>query len=168
MHYAQRKGVQLRLWMHWEAAKKHMARAFPLYHAWGIEGVMIDFMDRDDQEMVNFQRQLLALAADNHLSVTFHGVAAPTGLERTFPNLLNSEAVRNLEYDKWDEDGVTPEHDVTVPLTRMLAGPLDYHQGTLRGVPLERFKPSGGRPAGDRHALPDAWPHTSCSRIICR
>ncbi|HLA70272.1 MAG TPA: glycoside hydrolase family 97 protein [Steroidobacteraceae bacterium] len=139
--YAQRKGVRLRLWMHWEAAKKHMARAFPLYRAWGIEGVMIDFMDRDDQEMVNFQRQLLQLAADNHLTVTFHGVAAPTGLERTFPNLLNSESVRNWEYDKWDADGVTPEHDVTVPLTRMLAGPLDYHQGTLRGVPIEQFKP---------------------------
>ena len=93
-----------------------------------------------------FQRELLQLAADNHLTVTFHGVAAPTGLERTFPNLLNSEAVRNLEYDKWDEDGVTPEHDVTVPLTRMLAGPLDYHQGTLRGVPLEQFKPRVAEP----------------------
>ncbi len=139
--YAKQNRVQIRLWMHWEAAKKHMARAFPLYREWGIEGVMIDFMDRDDQEMVNFQRELLQLAADNHLTVTFHGVAAPTGLERTFPNLLNSEAVRNLEYDKWDEDGVTPEHDVTVPLTRMLAGPVDYHQGTLRGVPLEQFKP---------------------------
>ena len=144
--YARQKGVRLRLWMHWEAAKQHMARAFPLYRAWGIEGVMIDFMDRDDQEMVNFQRELLQLAADNHLTVTFHGVAAPTGLERTFPNLLNSEAVRNLEYDKWDEDGVTPEHDVTVPLTRMLAGPLDYHQGTLRGVPLEQFKPRVAEP----------------------
>lgn len=144
--YARQKGVRLRLWMHWQAAKQHMARAFPLYRAWGIEGVMIDFMDRDDQEMVNFQRELLQLAADNHLSVTFHGVAAPTGLERTFPNLLNSEAVRNLEYDKWDEDGVTPEHDVTVPLTRMLAGPLDYHQGTLRGVPLERFEPRVAAP----------------------
>jgi alpha-glucosidase len=144
--YARQKGVRLRLWMHWEAAKKHMARAFPLYRAWGIEGVMIDFMDRDDQEMVNFQRELLQLAADNHLTVTFHGVAAPTGLERTFPNLLNSEAVRNLEYDKWDEEGVTPEHDVTVPLTRMLAGPLDYHQGTLRGVPLERFEPRVAAP----------------------
>jgi len=137
--YARQKGVQLRLWMHWEAAKRHMARAFPLYRTWGIEGVMIDFMDRDDQEMVRFQRELLQLAANNHLTVTFHGVAAPTGLERTFPNLLSSEAVRNLEYDKWDKDGVTPEHDVTVALTRMLAGPLDYHQGTLRGVPLERF-----------------------------
>ena len=144
--YARQKGVRLRLWMHWEAAKQHMARAFPLYRAWGIEGVMIDFMDRDDQEMVSFQRELLQLAADNHLTVTFHGVAAPTGLERTFPNLLNSEAVRNLEYDKWDEDGVTPEHDVTVPLTRMLAGPLDYHQGTLRGVPLEQFKPRVAEP----------------------
>jgi alpha-glucosidase len=139
--YAKRQGVGLRFWMHWEAAKKHMTRAFPLYRAWGIEGVMIDFMDRDDQEMVNFQRELLQLAADNHLTVTFHGVAAPTGLERTFPNLLNSEAVRNWEYDKWDADGVTPEHDVTVPLTRMLAGPMDYHQGTLRGVSLEKFKP---------------------------
>ena len=146
IQYGQQKGVRLRLWMHWEAAKQHMARAFPLYRAWGIEGVMIDFMDRDDQEMVVFQRELLQLAADNHLTVTFHGVAAPTGLERTFPNLLNSEAVRNLEYDKWDEIGVTPEHDVTVPLTRMLAGPLDYHQGTLRGVPLERFKPRVAQP----------------------
>ena len=140
LRYARHKGVRIRLWMHWQAAQKHMARAFPLYRAWGIEGVMIDFMDRDDQQMVRFQRELLQLAADNHLTVTFHGVAAPTGLERTFPNLLTTEAVRNLEYDKWDEGGVTPEHDVTVPLTRMLAGPLDYHQGTLRGVAPGRFE----------------------------
>jgi alpha-glucosidase len=138
--YARRKGMQLRLWMHWEAARQHMARAFPLYRAWGIEGVMIDFMDRDDQDMVRFQRALLELAAANHLTVSFHGVAAPTGLERTFPNLLTSEAVLNLEHDKWDQRGVTPDHDVTVALTRMLAGPLDYHQGSFRGVPLERFE----------------------------
>ncbi len=144
--YARQKGVRIRLWMHWQAARRHMARAFPLYRAWGIEGVMIDFMDRDDQEMVNFQRELLQLAADNHLTVTFHGVAAPTGLERTFPNLLNSEAVLNLEHNKWDERGVTPEHDVTVPLTRMLAGPLDYHQGSLRGVPSGRFEPRVAAP----------------------
>jgi len=144
--YARQKGVRIRLWMHWQAAQKYMAQAFPLYRDWGIEGVMIDFMDRDDQEMVAFQRQLLELAAANHLTVNFHGVAAPTGLERTFPNLLNSEAVRNLEYDKWDADGVTPEHDVTVPLTRMLAGPMDYHQGTLRGVPLAQFKPRVAAP----------------------
>ncbi|HEX4969555.1 MAG TPA: glycoside hydrolase family 97 catalytic domain-containing protein [Steroidobacteraceae bacterium] len=109
-------------WNDWRRRRStHMARAFPLYRAWGIESVMIDFMDRDDQEMVNWQRELLQLAADNQLTVTSHGVAAPTGLERTFPNLLNSEAVRNLEYGKWDEENVTPEHDVTVPLTRILS-----------------------------------------------
>jgi alpha-glucosidase len=71
LRYARHKGVRIRLWMHWQAAQKHMARAFPLYRAWGIEGVMIDFMDRDDQQMVRFQRELLQLAADNHLTVTF-------------------------------------------------------------------------------------------------
>ena len=138
--YAKQKGVRIRLWMHWQAAKQHMARAFPLYRDLGIEGVMIDFMDRDDQDMVRFQRELLQLAADNRLTVTFHGVAAPTGLERTFPNLLNSEAVLNLEHDKWDDAGVPPEHDIAVALTRMLAGPLDYHQGSFRGVPADRFE----------------------------
>jgi alpha-glucosidase len=137
--YAKEKGVRIRLWMHWEAARKHMARAFPIYRRWGIEGVMIDFMDRDDQEMVAFQRELLELAAKNKLTVTFHGVAPPTGLERTYPHLLTSEAVMGLEYNKWDADGIAPEHDVTVALTRMLAGPLDYHQGSLRGVPPAEF-----------------------------
>jgi len=144
--YARQKGVRLRLWMHWQAAQQHMARAFPLYRAWGVEGVMIDFMDRDDQEMIRFQRELLQLATDNRLTVTFHGVAAPTGLERTFPNLLASEAVLNLEHDKWDEAGVTPDHDVAVALTRMLAGPLDYHQGSFRGVPANRFEARMSKP----------------------
>jgi alpha-glucosidase len=145
--YAKQKGVRIRVWMHWMAARDHMRRAFPLYHQWGIEGVMIDFMDRNDQQMVEFQHELLQLAAENHLTVNFHGVAAPTGLERTYPNLLNSEAVRSLEYDKWDAKGVSPQHDVTVPFTRMLAGPMDYHQGSLRTVPVEEFRPFDAAPS---------------------
>jgi alpha-glucosidase len=144
--YAKQKGVKIRVWMHWMAARDHMRRAFPLYHQWGIEGVMIDFMDRNDQQMVEFQHELLQLAAENHLTVNFHGVAAPTGLERTYPHLLNSEAVRSLEYDKWDAVGVSPEHDVTAPFTRMLAGPMDYHQGSLRTVPVEQFRPFDAAP----------------------
>ena len=123
-----------------------MDRAFPLYHSWGIEGVMLDFMDRDDQEMVNFLREVLVKAAENHLSVTFHGVSKPTGLERTYPHLLTSEGVLNLEYDKWDPRGCPPEHMVTVPFTRMLAGPLDFHQGCLRGVPVGQFRPRNEAP----------------------
>lgn len=141
IRYARDKGVRLRLWMHWEAARAHMDRAFPLYRSWGIEGVMIDFMDRDDQEMVNFCRDLLRKAAENQLTVTFHGSPKPTGLERTYPNLLTSEGALNLEYNKWDETGSTPEHEVTIPFIRMLAGPLDFHQGSFRGVSVEDFKP---------------------------
>ena len=146
LRYAATKGVRIRLWMNWRAAEAHMDRAFPLYREWGVEGVMLDFMDRDDQVMINFLRRALETAAANRLTVTLHGVSAPTGLERTYPNLLTNEGVLNLEYDKWDKQGVTPEHELTVPFTRMLAGPLDFHQGSLRGVPLEEFRPRNAAP----------------------
>jgi len=138
--YAKEKGVKLRLWMNWRAAEAHMDRSFPLYKEWGIEGVMLDFMDRDDQEMNRFLRSAVALAAENHLTVTLHGVSKPTGLERTYPNLLTSEGVLNLEYDKWDEQGLPPGHELTVAMTRMLAGPLDFHQGSFRTVRPVDFK----------------------------
>ena len=146
LRYAESKGVKIRLWMHWRAAEQHMERAFPLFQEWGVEGVMLDFVDRDDQEVVNTLRRIIALAAENHLTVTLHGIGEPTGLERTFPNLLTSEAVLNYEYDKWADVGVPPEHDLTVPFTRMLAGPLDFHQGSFRGVPIEEFHPQYDNP----------------------
>ena len=146
IRHAKSKGVKVRLWMHWKAAEKHMDRAFPLYREWGVEGVMLDFMDRDDQEMVRFLRRALKTAAENRLTVTLHGVGEPTGLERAYPNLLTNEAVLNLEYDKWDKLGVPPEHELTVPFTRMLAGPLDFHQGSLRGVPVSEFRPRNAAP----------------------
>lgn len=144
--YAKEKGVRLRLWMNWRAAEAHMERSFPLYQEWGIEGVMLDFMDRDDQQMNSFLRRAVALAAENHLTVTLHGVSKPTGLERTYPNLLTSEGVLNLEYDKWDPHGIPATHEVNVAMTRMLAGPLDFHQGSLRTVRPEAFKPQNKAP----------------------
>jgi alpha-glucosidase len=146
LKYAQAKGVRLRLWMHWKAAEKYMAKAFPLYQAWGIEGVMLDFMDRDDQEMYCFLRKAIQLAAAHRLTVTLHGCPKPTGLERTYPNLLTEEAVLNLEYNKWDPLGCPPEHQVTVAFTRMLAGPLDFHQGSFRAVAPQLFKPRDKAP----------------------
>lgn len=146
LRYAKDKGVKIRLWMHWQAAEAHMDTAFPLYREWGVEGVMLDFMNRDDQEMVNFLHRVLVTAAANHLTVTLHGVSAPTGLERTYPHLLTEEGVMNLEYDKWDKRGITPDYETTVPFTRMLAGPLDFHQGSLRGVPQKEFRPRDANP----------------------
>ena len=144
--YAKIKGVRLRLWMHWQAAEKMMDTAFPLYRKWGIEGVMLDFMDRDDQEMNRFVRRAVKCAAENHLTITLHGCPKPTGLERTYPNLLTHEGVLNLEYNKWDVLGCPPEHQVTVPFTRMLAGPLDFHQGSFRTVAPENFQPRNDAP----------------------
>jgi alpha-glucosidase len=146
LRYAKCKGVRLRMWMHWGAAAKHMAKAFPRYKAWGVEGVMLDFMDRDDQEMNRFVRSAVKLAAANRLTVTLHGCPKPTGLERTYPNLLTHEGVLNLEYNKWDKRGCPPEHQVTVAFTRMLAGPLDFHQGSFRAVAPEAFRPRDKAP----------------------
>jgi len=148
IRYAKFKGVKLRLWMHWRAAEKHMDRAFPLYKEWGIEGVMVDFLDRDDQEMSHFIHRLLRTAADNRLTVTIHNTKETTGLERTYPNLLTTEGVRNLEYNKnaGDSVGIPPDEELIAPFTRMLTGPLDYHQGSLRGVPVEQFRPRNAAP----------------------
>ncbi|MGL4421746.1 MAG: glycoside hydrolase family 97 catalytic domain-containing protein, partial [Gemmataceae bacterium] len=146
LRYAKTKQVRIRLWMHWKAAETHMATAFPKYEEWGIEGVMLDFMDRDHQAMNRFVRQAVTLAAKHRLTVTLHGCPKPTGLERTYPNLLSHEGVMNLEYDKWDKLGIGPDHETTVPFTRMLAGPLDFHQGSFRTVAPAAFQPRNKAP----------------------
>ena len=143
LRYAKQKGVRLRLWMHWKPLQEQIDRAFALYEQWGIEGVMVDFMDRDDQEMVRFYHEMAEKAARHHLTITFHGAYKPTGMERTWPNVLSYEAVLNQEYNKWEPPGVRgtpPEHNLDAAFIRMLAGPLDYHQGGMRSVLPENYK----------------------------
>lgn len=140
---AKEKGVRLRLWMHWKALKPQIDEAFPLYEEWGIEGVMVDFMDRDDQEMVCFYREMAEKAAKHHLTLTLHGAYKPTGMERTWPNVLTYEAALNQEYNKWEPPGTrgTPSvHNLDIAFIRMLAGPLDYHQGGMRNVLPEDYR----------------------------
>lgn len=141
LRYAKEKGVRIRLWMNVGGPMRWMEKAFPLYEKWGVEGVMVDMIERDDQQMIDFIERLVALAAKHHLTVTLHNVSKPTGMDRTWPNLLTREAVLNLEYDKWDPKASTPEHEVIVPFTRMPAGPLDYHSGSFRNVTQEQFRP---------------------------
>ncbi len=138
--YAKERGVRLRLWTHWKPLSERLEEAFTQYERWGIAGLMVDFLDRDDQEMVEFAERVLESAMRHRLHIQFHGVWKPTGLRRTFPNLFNHEAVLNLEYLKWGKE-CDPEHNVTVPFTRMLAGPLDYHLGGFRSVSREEFEP---------------------------
>lgn len=149
LRHAKAKGVRLRLWMHWKALKPQIDEAFALYEQWGIEGVMVDFMDRDDQEMVRFYHEMARKAAQHHLTLTLHGAYKPTGLERTWPNVLTYEAVLNQEYNKWRSPGsrgTPPAHNLDAGFVRMLAGPLDYHQGGMRSVLPEAFTPRNEAP----------------------
>jgi alpha-glucosidase len=143
--YAKSKNVGIRLWVHWKALSDRLEAAFTQYEKWGIAGLMVDFLDRDDQEMVLFAERVLQSAARHHLHIHFHGVWKPTGLQRTYPNLFNHEGVLNLEYLKWGKE-CSPEHNVTVPFTRMLAGPMDYHLGGFRAANLENFKAQTFKP----------------------
>ena len=143
VQYGKKKGVRLLVWLHWAHADKQMLRAFPLYKKWGVAGVKIDFMARDDQEMVQFYHRVVKEAAKHHLTVDFHGAYKPTGLRRTYPNLLTREGVLGNEYNKWS-DRVTPDHCLTLPFTRMLAGPMDFTPGGFRHATKETFKVVGG------------------------
>jgi alpha-glucosidase len=122
-----------------------MAKAFPLYEEWGVAGVKIDFLQRDDQEMVRWHRHVVELAAQHHLMIDYHGVFKPDGLRRTYPNLVTREGVMGKEYLKWSAR-VTPTHNTTLPFTRMLAGPLDYTPGAFGNVTREKFIPRDKEP----------------------
>jgi len=143
--YAATKGVGVRVWVHWAALYPRLDSAFAVFERWGLKGMMIDFMDRDDQEMVNMQTEMLEKAAAHHLHVQFHGAYKPTGLSRTYPNEFTREGAMNYEYNKWGK-AVDPDHDLDIVFTRMLAGPTDYHMGGFRFVKDSLFRAQYTRP----------------------
>jgi alpha-glucosidase len=136
--YARERDVQLHLWVNWECLDRQMDEAMALYEKWGVKGIKVDYMNRDDQEMVNFYHKVLEKAAKYHLLVNFHGAYKPTGISRTYPNLMTREGIMGLEHSRWSAR-ITPEHNVTIPYTRMLAGPMDYTPGGFRNVSRENF-----------------------------
>jgi alpha-glucosidase len=145
VEYGKAKNVRLMVWLNWEAVREQMDVAFPLYEKWGLAGVKIDYMDRKDQEIVAFYQRAARTAAKYHLAVDFHGAYASSGEERTFPNWLTREGIMGLEYCKWS-DRVTPRHNVTIPFTRMLLGPMDYTPGGFRNVTAADFAPRNELP----------------------
>jgi alpha-glucosidase len=139
--FAAEKGVKLWVWLYWTDVERNEAykKAFPLYRKWGFVGIKIDFMDRDDQWMVNWYHKIIKAAAENHLMVNFHGAYKPTGTRRTWPNYITQEGVLGNEYNKWS-NRVTPEHKATLPFTRMLVGPMDFTPGGFLNCTKEGFK----------------------------
>ncbi len=139
--FAKEKHVRLWLWLYWSSVDKDDAylKAFPLYEQWGIAGVKIDFMNRDDQDMVNWYEKITRAAAQHHLMVNFHGAFKPTGMIRTYPNQITREGILGNEYNRWSAR-VTPEHKTTLPFTRLLAGPADFTPGGFLNRQLDQFQ----------------------------
>ncbi|MDR2805824.1 MAG: glycoside hydrolase family 97 protein [Dysgonamonadaceae bacterium] len=140
--YANEKKVSLILWAGYYAFNKDIEGICKHYAEMGIKGFKVDFMDRDDQPMVQFHAEVARIAAKYHLLIDFHGTYKPTGLQRTFPNVINFEGVYGLEQMKWDgadSDQVT--YDVSIPFIRMVAGPFDYTQGAMRNAARGNYRP---------------------------
>jgi alpha-glucosidase len=139
--YAKSKNVKILLWLYSSDVNRNASfeQAFPLYEKWGVAGVKIDFMDRDDQQMVNWYHNIIRCAAEHHLLVDFHGAYKPDGIIRTWPNMITREGVMGNEYYKFS-DKMSPEHNVKLAFTRMLAGQMDYTPGGFINVTREQFK----------------------------
>jgi alpha-glucosidase len=147
LSYAKDKHVKLWLWANWSSVDQQMDQAFPLFEKWGIAGVKIDFMDRDDQWMVGYYHRVVEAAAAHHLMIDFHGAYKPDGLRRTYPNLMTREGVMGKEYLKMSAR-TDPVHNATLPFTRMLAGPMDYTPGAFGNSNRENFVVRDSMPMG--------------------
>ncbi len=145
IHYGKSKGVGVILWALWGPIAKDRETLFPLYEKWGAAGVKIDFMQRSDQEMVNFYHDTAKLAAEHKLLVDYHGSFKPAGLRRAYPNVISYEGVKGSENNKWSKD-ITPTHNVTLPFTRAAVGPMDYTPGAMVNKHLINHNVSFERP----------------------
>lgn len=145
--YANKKNVGLILWAGYYAFNKDIEGICKHYSEMGIKGFKVDFMDRDDQPMVDFHYRAAEIAAKYHMMLDYHGTYKPTGLQRTFPNVINFEGVHGLEQMKWSPESVDQvTYDVTIPFIRMVAGPLDYTQGAMRNASKGNYRPVNSEP----------------------
>jgi alpha-glucosidase len=145
--YAESKGISVMLWMIWHTLERQWEDAFSLFSKWGIKGIKVDFMNRDDQLMVEFYERVANKCAENMMVVDFHGAYKPTGLRRKYPNVLTREALIEFEYNGWT-DYDNPDHHNLLPYIRMFPGPMDYIPATLRNSTRENFRSIGDYPMG--------------------
>ena len=137
--YGAERNVGIVLWVGYAAIDKDMENVCQYYSDMGVKGFKVDFMDGDDQMIVDFYYRMAATAAKYQLFVDFHGAYKPTGLHRTYPNVLNHEGVYGLEQAKWDNKSDFVLNEVTIPFIRMVAGPMDYTQGAMRNAQKNNF-----------------------------
>ncbi len=143
--YGRGKNVGVILWAACATVKNQLDQVMPLFDRWGIKGLKIDFFNRDDQKQVEVYWKIAAEAARRKLMLDLHGAHKPAGLQRTYPNVITFEGVRGLEQCKPGKS-ITPTHDLLLPYTRMVAGPMDYTPGAMKNVQPEKFSANGSSP----------------------
>jgi alpha-glucosidase len=146
INYGKQKNVSVILWASWYATSQKTTEAFAKYSAMGVKGFKIDFMDRDDQKMVKSIYDIAQKAAEYKLVIDYHGMYKPTGMQRTYPNILNCEGVKGMENVKWTPHDDVPRYDVSIPFIRTIAGPMDYTPGAMRNATKSSFHPDGSMP----------------------
>jgi alpha-glucosidase len=152
--YGAERNVGIVLWAGYAAIDKDMEHVCQYYSEMGIRGFKVDFMDRDDQKVVDFYYRMAETAARYNLFIDFHGAYKPTGLSRTYPNVLNYEGVYGLEQAKWDNEGDLVTNEATIPFIRMVAGSFDYTQGAMKN--------------GQRHSFSANWSEPMSQGTRCR
>jgi len=143
--YARQKNVGIILWVVWKTLDDQLIPALDRFEKWGIKGIKVDFMQRDDQPVINFYHKVCREAAKRKMMVDFHGAIRSATMTRTWPNLISNEGVRGMEWSKWSADA-NPEHNVMLPFTRMFIGPMDYTPGAMINAPKKSFAPIFDRP----------------------
>ncbi len=143
--YGKQKNVGVILWSTWYAITRDADALFAKFAGMGVKGFKIDFIDRDDQKMVSSLYSLARIAANYHMLIDYHGMYKPSGMQRTYPNVINCEGVEGMEYMKWGNDN-QPDFDVSIPFIRMIAGPMDYTPGAMRNAAKDAFRPVNSNP----------------------
>ena len=143
--YAKQKNVGIILWVVWKSLGDQLIPALDQFQKWGVKGIKVDFMQRSDQLLIDYFYKVSEECAKRRMLVDFHGDQKPSVMTRTWPNLISTEGVRGMEWSKWSADS-EPEHNVTLPFTRMFLGPMDYTPGAMRNATKMTFAPIHGQP----------------------
>ncbi len=143
--YAKQKNVGIILWLAWKTLDDQLEPALDQYVKWGVKGIKVDFMQRSDQLLINYYHKVSRETAKRKMLVDFHGDQKPATMTRTWPNLISTEGVRGMEWDKWSAE-TDPKHSATLPFTRMFLGPMDYTPGAMLNAQKVSFAPIFNRP----------------------
>jgi len=143
--YAKEKNVRIILWVIWNTLDDQLEKALDQYAKWGVAGIKVDFMQRSDQKLIEYFHRVSRETAKRKMLVDFHGDQKPATMVRTWPNLISTEGVRGMEWSKWSAE-TDPDHDVTLPFTRMFLGPMDYTPGAMLNAQKNTFKAINDRP----------------------